>query len=788
MENALSKARECYEASTSFVDTNYRKKWEYSLRAFQNEHAPGSKYLSDEYKGRSKLFRPKTRQFIRKGEAATFMTIGNLDDLSIGPWDPDNAYAVASAEAMKALMRYRLTNSIPWPLIVSGAYQDASTLGAVCSYNYWEYETKTGRVLKDRPCIDLRPLENIRFDPSAKWYDQVGSSPYWIDIIPMYVYDVKRMMNEGDPKTGQKWKKYEDKDFVYSYPDMIDSTRQIRQGKSMQDPHVEKRAIADHDIVWVLKFFLRDNGDEWCYYTLGTHALLSDPKRIDEVYFHGQRPYTFGFCVLETHKALPDGPTWMSRDLQREMNDNVNSRMDNVKLVLNKRYVVGRGRQVDVASLLRNVPGGVTMATDPKSDVLPLEWNDVTQSAYLEQDKLGQDFDDLVGNFTPNTRLANAGMNETLGGSKLAMQGASAMTEYQIQTLVKTWVEPTLRQLMLLEQYYETDQKILALAGRQMARAFPQFGSLSDDMIMQELVLSVNFGMGATNPEQRLQKFLLAVQAANQIVQTAPPGANVGEMIKEVFRNAGYRDGERFFPSGTDPRLAKAFQMIQQLQTQLADKKFEIQAKAQTDLQIAALENKSKEKEILVNAARIDMDAKIRDKEVAVDAEGVAVEKLKAILQALSDEASKKHDSLKLIADSADKDLKHAAENKRLQAEDERNKREQERQDRESAAKDSNEQRIAAVADGVGKAMEQVGSQVQEIKEDLQEAMKTAERVQTLQEAMLQMAQGIASLAGNVSDMKNRPKPKGWKKKTVDGKKSIVIVMDNGEEMEMAEH
>jgi hypothetical protein len=791
----LNSARECYEASTTYVDANYRKKWEYSLRAFQNEHAPGSKYLSADYAGRSKLFRPKTRSVIRKGEAAAFMTIGNLDDLNIEPEDPDNVFAAASAEAMKALVRHRLTKSINWPILVAGAYQDAASVGVVCSYNHWEYEQKEDadgmrRVIKDRPCIKLRPVENIRIDPSADWMDPVNSSPYLIDIIPMYVCDVREMMDADDPKTGApKWKSYSDDEIAQGMPDMMDSTRQVRQGRSQADALLEKRGISQHDVVWVMKFFLKDKGEDWCFYTLGTHALLTEPKPVSEVYFHGVRPYTLGCVVLETHKAMPDGPTWMSRDLQREMNDNVNSRMDNVKLVLNKRYLVGRGRQVDIQSLLRNVPGGVTMSTDPKSDVVPLEWNDVTSSAYMEQDKLGQDFDDLVGNFTPNTRFANHGMSETLGGSKMAASGASAMTEYQIQTFVKTWVEPTLRQLVMLEQQYETDERIMALAGREMAKAFPQFGGMvNDSLLMQDLILTVDFGMGATNPETRLQKFLMAAQAANTLVQTAPPGANVGEMIKEVFRNAGYRNGSRFFPQEQgDPRLAKAFQMIQQLQGQLADKRFEIQANAQIEQMKIAAQTKTKDDETRVNAARIDLDADIRNKEVAVKGKDIEAQILIALM---SQEGTKEDRDLKLralYAKAAEADLRTETERLRLSQEKERGDREATMKERESAVKESNEARISQVADGVSQVVAEVGKQVGEIKSELQEAMKTAEKVNELQEALLEMARGVNAMASSIGAIQAKPKPTGWKKQNKDGKKSIVITFDNGDSHEMTE-
>jgi hypothetical protein len=66
----LKAAKDAFSGSTTYVDANYRKKWEDALSMFQSKHPAGSKYLTDTYKHRSKLFRPKTRSVVRRHEAA----------------------------------------------------------------------------------------------------------------------------------------------------------------------------------------------------------------------------------------------------------------------------------------------------------------------------------------------------------------------------------------------------------------------------------------------------------------------------------------------------------------------------------------------------------------------------------------------------------------------------------------------------------------------------------------------------------------------------------------------
>lgn len=796
----LDDAVAAYEASTSFVDANYRKKWEYGLRAFQNEHAPGSKYLSDEYKGRSRIFRPKTRSVIRKNEAAAALTIGNIDSIDFSAENPDDITNLAACEAIKSVVKYRLSRTIPWFHVVVGAMQDAQTVGAVCSYNHWEYQTKAVgdafKVVKDRPCIKLKPLENVRIDPAADWTNPVQTSPYFIDIIPMYVCDVEAMMATDDPKTGKpKWKQYTREEIGKASSLSVDSTRQIRQGKGGKDVHDEERPVASHSLVWVLKYFMRDAAEDYCFYTLGNDKLLSDPMPLDEVYFHGVRPYTMGCTILEAHKAIPDSSTWISRHIQLESNDVANQRLDNVKLVLNKRYIVGRGRQVDIQSLVRNVPGSVTLATNPREDIMPMEWGDVTQSAYVEQQGLDASFDDLVGNFSPFTKFSGSGTDETLGRAKLAQTGASAMTEYAIQTLTETYFEPTLRQLVLLEQYYETDQIVLATAAKN-ARLFPKFGysQITDDLLAKEVFVKVNIGMGATDPQTRLAKFVAAIQTVIQIIQTAPPGANLEEITKEIFRNAGYKDGDRFFNmQQQDPRLIKAMEMIKGLQSEIATGRYKIDTEAALRKLEIMTNAQLKSDETKVNAARIDADSQLRDAETGIKAKAVDVQLLDVIMK---NEGSGVDGQLKKL----ESDYRNAEAEQRIASEAQRRENEKRKTDadiektaidsalkvREAQANDQNAAKVDAATQAVQSSLMTITEAVAEIRSDV--AGKSAGQLQAVQDALKTLAEAMSGVAKQVDGAGKRPVPVKFKKsRKADGRKAVTFVFDDGSTRDVEE-
>jgi hypothetical protein len=786
--NFLKLAQEAFEASSAFVDANYRPDWDYSLRAFRNEHAAGSKYLSEEYKGRSRLFRPKTRTVIRKNEAAGAIALfSNMDIVNVTPGNPDDVMSVASAAAMKELLEYRLSRTIPaFPLVI-GALQDAQTTGAVVSYQYWEYQrTKDGRVVKDKPCIELRPIENIRLDGGASWLDPVGTTPYFCDILPMYVCDVRAMMTRIDDKTGAPaWKKYKDDVIASARPESMDSTRKARLG-NQQDPHDEQSGIKEFDVVWVMRWFMRDAiGDDYTFYTLGTKEMLTAAKPVEEVYFHGKRPYVMGYSIIETHKAMKSGLPVMVKPMQMEVNDIANQRLDNVKFVLNKRWIVARGRQTDVPSLVRNVPGGVTLTTDPNMDVKESNWPDVTSSSYVEHDRMNSEFDDLAGNFSPSTRVANNAVNDTLGGSRMAAQGAGLMSDYLIRTFIETWYEPVLRQVALLESYYETDEMILGVCANK-ARLFPRFGisRITDMMLMNEVNISVNVGMGSSNPNERMQKFLMATNAAIQIRLQAPPGANVEEMTKEIYSNAGYRDGARFFSDQQDPRLVKAMQIIQQLQAQLNGKGMELQKQAAVEQAKIASNEKVKAAELQVDQARIAGDLRIREAELAVEQQRIALERLKIevdVAQAGQEHQAKLAEFSKKIEEA---ELKLEHERMKIAGLAAKTAADIAKAEQEEATVrkvEDNEKRLGTMAQDMTKAMGNIGNEMMAIRSALGE---TSAMVKDLEP----VKQGIALIgSGMVAESKARRKAKGFTLKKGDDRKTkaVVVSYDDGSFDEM---
>lgn len=603
----LTKANDAYEASTSYIDNNYRSQWEKNISMFKSRHPSGSKYHSDTYRFKSRLFRPKTRSMIRQNEAAAaaaFFT--SMDAVNIEPMNRKDNHQRAGAELRDGLLNYRLQHTIPWYLICVGGMQDAQIQGVVASKQYWKLKTQAitavdengeeveaKEITHDEPCIDLLPIEYVRIDPAAKWYDPVNTSPYVIIRTPMYIYEIKEKIEAGE------WNPVSDTEFSAAHVSDHDTTRQAREsGKEDTQAPRHGDALKDFDKVWVHENFIRVKGKEKHYYTLSTSAMLSDVRDLKEVYWHDQRPLTIGTAIIETHNILPASPVEMGESLQKETNELANSRIDNIKLVLNKRYVVKRGQQVDLKSLLRNAAGSVTLATNPTEDIREMEFNDVTGSSYAEQDRLNLDYDELLGNFSGSSVQSNRKMNETVGGMAMIRQGANAMTQYLISVFAETWVEKVLRQLDALEVAYETDVELMSMiADERNIKSKYGVAAITPGLLQAKAKLVVNMTNSATDPMIRLEQFLAAMSKYIEMTAAAPTDMDMSEVRKEIFGRLGYKDGSRFFvdqDSDIPVVIQQMQQTIQQLTQQIEDQTVKAQAEQQGKIAIAQMVEQSK--------------------------------------------------------------------------------------------------------------------------------------------------------------------------------------------------
>lgn len=610
----ISRARSSYLSSESWFNSSVRRRMEDNMRMFNSEHPRGSKYNDPAYEKRSKLFRPKTRAGVRKMEASTAAAFFSTEDaVACSAPNPRDRRQRIAADTQGELLNYRLQNYIPWYLTCLGAMQDAAKQGVVISKQEWVYReafdafeeteidindgqtvnkrmTYERRTITDKPDIKIRPVENIRFSPAADWRDPLQTSPYLIDMEPWFVGDLKEKMHEGrQGPTDVSFRQLTDGQIRSTLKQSYDPVRQAREGhREDRYDDTAKSNIYDHDVVWVHHNYMRVDGTEWYYATLGTEVMLTDVVPLEMTTPLKVRPYVMGICNIETHKPYPSSSVEIGAPLQEEINDLSNLRIDNIRHVISPRYFIKRGTSVDIRSLLRNVPGGVTAMEDPMNDVHIRQISDTTASAFQEQDRLAIEYDDLLGSFSQSSVASNHNVNERVGNTMMLGEESNKITEMTVRTFSETWVEPVLQQVMELIRALESDEMVLTIVGQRMGVPAESVFRMMD----MPVKVTVNVGFGATNPQRRLQKVAMAFETVGKINPEWMADADRGEVMGEIFGAVGFKSVERFFPAlanpegkEEDPRITQMQQEIEKLQQalQMDSQKYEIQAKTASE-------------------------------------------------------------------------------------------------------------------------------------------------------------------------------------------------------------
>lgn len=603
----LELAAEGERQSSFYTNQINRNSWVRTYRAFHQQHFDQSKYHSQEYKNRSRLFIPKTRAAVRKDMAAVAASLfGSIDAISCMAGNEGDDNQRASAAVVQELVNYRTDRngktSIPWFHVAMGARQTSLLTGFCFSKQSWKLELRrTGSEEYtdedgsqgvrdvwephiDRPDIQLIPPENLVIDPAADWTNPAQDAAYIIIKWPMRIDEIRR--RQRDPR--QPWKELTEDQLRSGSDGTLMEAAAIRRAREQGiDRLDESQNTRNFDIIWVWETYIRTAGEDWTFLSIADKHMLTDPKPVREVYPEqfGERPLAYGYGSFEAFSIFPMSSAESWQMLQQEANDLRNLTLDAIKQNVMPVTKVRRGRQVDLEQLRRRGQGTAIMVQD-KDDVTWEKAPDISSGVQMLKQQLDIEFDDLAGQQNYGTVQDNNALGRTLGGLKLAAGAANAVQEFDIRIWIETWVEVVLTQVVRLEQYYESDPIILGLCGDR-AKLFEKYGinQISDELLENNVTVRVNIGLGAGDPQQRLAKFQSATAIAVPLLQMSPSFAR-GEVeldyeavMNEVFGAAGYRDGGRRFIKEGQPQQPDPMAFVEAEKTKSETEKNKAMAK-----------------------------------------------------------------------------------------------------------------------------------------------------------------------------------------------------------------
>lgn len=641
---------------------NTQADWHRGYRSFRNQHFEGSKYLSPRFKGRSKIFRPKTRTAVFKNLALVRQALfSTVSPLTMEAENDDNQFARAGASVLESLTNIYLDRAstycgCPWYLIAMGSRQTSDITGVAISKQFWRYVYEDGEpieqdildedgnptgeveeipgdpiVKRDHPDCELCPPESVVMDPGANWLDPIQTSQYFSVEWPWNKQDLMNEIETGKSGHGARWNPEAIK-FINQGVARDSSTVATRRERSGGTDRFAGSGSANSETIVCRENFVRIGGVDWHFWSIGTEHYLTSPIPVEEAYPEqkGRRPYVMGYGAIEAFSLFPWSQVAGLQQLQQELNDIANARLDAMREAVTPTVKVKRGKRVDLRQIENRYPGSVLMV-DEMEDT---DWDnppDVARSAYQETNLLGNDFDDAAGLFNTGTVATNRQLNETVGGMQLMSGAANTLSEFFLSVWIETWVEPVLRQIVNCVAYYVADPRIIALAGKK-AKTFQKFQQavITEEMLTADVTLRVNAGIGTQDPMMKMQKFAGAVDILGKIFgEGARAAASVEDCVTEIFGSAGYRDGERFIDIDTLTAMQKKYlDSIMNPQPQEQTKPSgpspdELQAKAQTETQIANIKAQT---DVQVANIKAENDFKIKAMELRASSANAQME------------------------------------------------------------------------------------------------------------------------------------------------------------------
>lgn len=633
----LDLVQQNYESAISYQNSSLSDEWQRNLDHWNSNHYRRSAYNTTAFKGRSALFRPLSRASERSsGASAAAAFFSNKDVINVTAVNPSKKTSVIAAKWMQNILQWRLRHSLNWYLNCMGAWQNTRVYGPCISIMDWNYDEEEievevdepvtgilrnlipGRfkkkhkkekvVVTDQPVLHLIPCENVLYDSGADWVNPVQDSPYLIILFPMFAGDVLSKMDGDKPE----WKLLSLNQILSASREVQNTIRRAREGEQKIDSK-DNQEGNENQVVWPRLCFIRSEGVDYVFWTLGNEFMLTKPMPTVQKYKMKIRPVVQGCSIIETHQTSPSSPIKLIAPLQEHVNDISNLRMDNVRLALNKRYILRRGAVIDLEALMRSVPGGAIATDDPERDIKVIQTPDVTASSYKEQERLESESNDLFGTFLGGSVQNNRAMRETVGGMEMVKEGKSALTEFDLMTFAETYAKPVLQMLMKFIQVWETDEAIMEMAWDQTMTDLPpelrleETGDVTKDaiqayMMENEMFLEVNVGIGATSPQKKIDTLMYPISIIGQANPDYLKKLNWTEVYKEVMSISSQGDGSRFIQEEeevTEADVEAAHQQGVQEGTN-ADKMARIEMEERVAMEKLRLEESLRKEEIAI--------------------------------------------------------------------------------------------------------------------------------------------------------------------------------------------
>jgi hypothetical protein len=275
-------------------------------------------------------------------------------------------------------------------------------------------------------------------------------------------------------------------------------------------------------------------------------------------YWHKKKPYNKEVYCEVPHEFYGMGIIEMIGDLQDELNNERNMRIDFRSFLLRRMFKVRRGANIDRKQLVFK-QGGI-IEVDEMDDLDEMGVSDVPSSTFTEEQTIKQDMQDTSG--AHDVVMGTSSSSETATSTMSKDNNASMRFKLVISSVEKSLLVGVSRLMMQLNQQFMDTDKVMRVTGEKGAK----WVRLSPEDIQGEFDLTA--AGSSVEPQANKEAFkqrmveLFGIVSNNPIMQQHPD--KIMALLQKVFEAFDIKNTDSLLPTEQDMQGTMAQQAVQQ--------------------------------------------------------------------------------------------------------------------------------------------------------------------------------------------------------------------------------
>ena len=269
-------------------------------------------------------------------------------------------------------------------------------------------------------------------------------------------------------------------------------------------------------------------------------------RNVDNVY--GRPPFTIIKCIKDTHKFSGIPIAEFMKDLQRLNTFMLRQLIDNIAQSNNSRKVLNP-KTVNMADVMDNRPGAsirVKDGVDVRQALMELPTQQVNGSV-VNFFGLSKELGEQRTGVSKIFKSSGDPHNQTAAGQYAALNQANSRIR-KMAKIMANGLKDLFRGMILMNKKFMTQEQVLRVTNDREVTITP-------DDLEGKIDIEVNVLIGASSKQQQIQNMMQLLSVGSQIQALFPilDGENLPEIWKEIVKNQGYKDLNRFLPAALKP-------------------------------------------------------------------------------------------------------------------------------------------------------------------------------------------------------------------------------------------